>query len=217
MASQAAAGYGLAGSIPCSALHPFSKRVRPNQTSGFLPLQLAEVAPADMRFWNWTMQGGRARHIRISWPRGAGCQTPGGGRDLPDHPARRPLHPVGRLHRDGHVDRGGASPAIRSTICAARVPIDRSDDAYFRPLRNLTIPPQTELFLGLVHSDGVDARRNRIEAAVRHVPDFSIATECGMARCRTPQLVRRLLHIHADASAEPKPQGYSATQILVPS
>jgi hypothetical protein len=85
------------------------------------------------------------------------------------------------------------------------------DDAYFQPLRNLTLPPQTELFLGLVHSDGVDATRNRIEAAARYVPDFGIATECGMARCRTPQLVRTLLHIHADASAEPKPQGHSAT------
>jgi methionine synthase II (cobalamin-independent) len=91
------------------------------------------------------------------------------------------------------------------------VPIDRSDDAYFQPLRNLTLPPQIELFLGLVHSDGVDATRKRIEAAARYVPDFGIATECGMARCRTPQLVRTLLHIHADASAEPKPQGHSAT------
>jgi methionine synthase II (cobalamin-independent) len=91
------------------------------------------------------------------------------------------------------------------------VPIDRSDDAYFQPLRNLTLLPQTELFLGLVHSDGVDATRKRIEAAARYVPDFGIATECGMARGRTPQLVRTLLHIHAAASVEPKPQGHSAT------
>ena len=83
------------------------------------------------------------------------------------------------------------------------VPIDRSDDAYFEPLRDLRLSLGTELFLGLVHSDGAAAARKRIEAAAKYVPDFGIATECGIARCRTPEVVRTLLEIHAEASAEP--------------
>lgn len=83
------------------------------------------------------------------------------------------------------------------------VPVDRSDDAYFEPLRKLSLSPDTQLFLGLVHVDGVQATRKRIDAASRCVSDFGIATECGMARCRTPELVRTLLMIHAEAAAEP--------------
>src|SRR5215475_8258153 len=37
------------------------------------------------------------------------------------------------------------------------VPIERSDEAYFQPLENLRLPTSTELFLGLVHSDGAEA------------------------------------------------------------
>jgi methionine synthase II (cobalamin-independent) len=90
------------------------------------------------------------------------------------------------------------------------VPIDRSDDAYFQPLRNLRLSTGAELYLGLVHADGAEGTKKRIAAASRYVSDFGIATECGIARCRTPELVRRLLQIHADASIEPAPKAQSA-------
>jgi hypothetical protein len=84
------------------------------------------------------------------------------------------------------------------------VPIDRSDDDYFRPLRDLRLDPTTELYLGLVHgADGADGTRRRIATAQRHVKDFGIATECGMARARTPDTVRHLLQVHAEVSREP--------------
>jgi methionine synthase II (cobalamin-independent) len=83
------------------------------------------------------------------------------------------------------------------------VPINRSDDAFFQPLGKLTVAPTTEIYLGLVHGDGADATRARIAAASRHLPGFGIATECGIARNRTPELVRKLLQIHADVSNEP--------------
>jgi hypothetical protein len=83
------------------------------------------------------------------------------------------------------------------------VPIARSDDAFFAPLRGLTLAPGTELYLGLVHGDGADATRRRIAAAQKAVADFGIATECGMARARTPAVVTNLLEIHAAASHEP--------------
>jgi hypothetical protein len=93
------------------------------------------------------------------------------------------------------------------------VPIDRSDEAYFQPLRKLALSPATEVFLGLVHRDGVEATKKRIETAARYVPDFGIATECGMARCRTPELVRTLLRIHAEASSEPELHARSAPEV----
>jgi hypothetical protein len=33
--------------------------------------------------------------------------------------------------------------------------------------------------------------------------EFGIATECGMARQRTPELVRQLLDVHAACAREP--------------
>jgi hypothetical protein len=84
------------------------------------------------------------------------------------------------------------------------VPVDRTDDDYFRPLNNLKLRPGTEIYLGLVHgADGPEGTRKRIAAASRHLKDFGIATECGMARARTPELVKSLLKVHADVSREP--------------
>jgi hypothetical protein len=88
------------------------------------------------------------------------------------------------------------------------VPIERDDDGYFQPLRELNLPDQPELYLGLVHyRDGVDGARRRIATAQRHVAAFGVATECGMGR-RPPErggaedTLRRLLEIQA-AVAEP--------------
>jgi hypothetical protein len=77
------------------------------------------------------------------------------------------------------------------------VPRDRSDDAYFAPLRDLRLPPETELCLGLVHhTDGVAGTKKRRATASRHVKTFSIATECGFGR-RDPRTIPALLRIHA--------------------
>jgi len=83
------------------------------------------------------------------------------------------------------------------------VPVARSDDAFFAPFGDLRLGPDTELYLGLVHADGVEGVRRRIAAAHKVVGDFGIATECGMARARTPTVVTDLLKIHAAASREP--------------
>src|SRR5262245_20762807 len=79
------------------------------------------------------------------------------------------------------------------------VPIERADDEFHRPLRELALPAGTELYLGVVHAkDGAEGTRARIAAARRYAPEFGIATECGMARARSEELVRRLLQIHAE-------------------
>jgi hypothetical protein len=81
------------------------------------------------------------------------------------------------------------------------VPIARTDDAFYAPLADLRLGPETELYLGLIHADGKDEQR--VAAAAKVVADFGIATECGIARQRTPDQVRELIRAHAAVSAEP--------------
>jgi len=79
------------------------------------------------------------------------------------------------------------------------VPIERADDAFHKPLSELALPAGTELYLGVVHAkDGAEGTRARIAAARQHAPAFGIATECGMARARSEEVVRTLLQIHAE-------------------
>ncbi|MDQ6659891.1 MAG: hypothetical protein M3Z24_02870 [Chloroflexota bacterium] len=81
------------------------------------------------------------------------------------------------------------------------VPHNRTDDAYFAPLRNLKLHPETELYLGLVHfTDGVEGTQRRIAAAQRVVAEFGVATECGMGR-RSAETIPDLLRIHSEVAA----------------
>jgi hypothetical protein len=77
------------------------------------------------------------------------------------------------------------------------VPRERSDDAYFAPLRQLNLRPETELSLGLVHyTGGVEATKQRLATAEKFAGKFSVATECGFGR-RDPRTIPELLRIHA--------------------
>lgn len=81
------------------------------------------------------------------------------------------------------------------------VPRDRFDEAYYAPLRDLRLRPETELYLGLVHhTDGVEGTSRRIEIARRVISGFGIATECGWGR-RPPGTIPALLDIHRALSA----------------
>jgi hypothetical protein len=82
------------------------------------------------------------------------------------------------------------------------VPKERTDDAYFAPLDNLRLHPETELYLGLIHHDDAAGDAVRITAARRHARVDGVATECGMARgdpARLPSLLAA--HVHAAHSA----------------
>jgi hypothetical protein len=82
------------------------------------------------------------------------------------------------------------------------VPIGRSDDAFYAPLENLRLNPETELYLGLVHAeDGVDGTRRRIETAKKYAPAFGIASECGISRGRDPNLALEFIKTYAGAAA----------------
>ena len=81
------------------------------------------------------------------------------------------------------------------------VPRDRSDIAYFEPLRNLKLPPETQLYLGLVHyTDGVDGTRKRMASADQLVSNYGIATECGFGRRPDSHDIRDLMKIHAEVA-----------------
>ena len=82
------------------------------------------------------------------------------------------------------------------------VPVARHEDAFFAPMKELKLASNTELYLGVVHAtDGVEGTKRRMAAAAKYAPAFGIATECGMARGRSPAMVRELLAVHAGAAA----------------
>ena len=81
------------------------------------------------------------------------------------------------------------------------VPIDRSDEAYFAPLRDLRVG-DARVFLGLVHfHDGVDGSLKRARTAGKFLADFGIATECGFGR-RQPETLPELLRIHRSVAEQ---------------
>ena len=80
------------------------------------------------------------------------------------------------------------------------VPKERSDTTYYRALEDLKLHPRTELYLGLVHADdGAEGTRRRIFAALNHVPQFGVATECGCGR-RKPDALGELMRVHREVS-----------------
>jgi len=82
------------------------------------------------------------------------------------------------------------------------VPIDRSDDAFYAPLRSLELGRSTELYLGVVHAeDGVEGTTRRMAAARKVVPWFGIASECGISRARDASLALRFIDTYAGAAA----------------
>jgi hypothetical protein len=81
------------------------------------------------------------------------------------------------------------------------VPVERDDESYFAPLTKLARGEGTELYLGLVHAkDGVAGTLRRMQVARKIVSEFGIATECGIGRSRTPEMVREILQVHVEAA-----------------
>lgn len=79
------------------------------------------------------------------------------------------------------------------------VPIERDDEAYFAPLAELAY--DGELYIGLVHrEDGAEGARRRIAVAQRFVPEFGVATECGIGRA--PEgTTEGILQTHAEVAS----------------
>jgi len=77
-------------------------------------------------------------------------------------------------------------------------PKDRSDAAYYAPLRQLALDPATSLYLGLIHFDDHSGDMARIKAASAVVADFGLSSECGWGRT-DPDHVPGLIAAHANA------------------
>jgi hypothetical protein len=75
------------------------------------------------------------------------------------------------------------------------VPQDRTDAAYFAPLRDLRLDAGTTVYLGLIHHDDPAGDQARIAAASAVVPSFGVATECGWGR-GDPERIPDLLAAH---------------------
>lgn len=84
------------------------------------------------------------------------------------------------------------------------VPVSRTDEEFFKPLCELRLGSETELYLGLVHAaDGAEGTRKRMDVARKYLGDFGVATECGISRARKPELVRQILKIHTEVCDAP--------------
>jgi hypothetical protein len=92
---------------------------------------------------------------------------------------------------------------VKRPIQFFHVPVvkSRTDDAYFAPLKNLKLRPETELYLGLIHYNDSQGDAARLAAARRHARVDGIGTECGMAR-GDPARLPALLAAHAKAAQQ---------------
>lgn len=76
----------------------------------------------------------------------------------------------------------------------------RADRRYFAPLGHLQLPPETELYLGLVHlTDGLAGTRRRIAIARQLRSEFGVSTECGWGR-RDANSIDALIELHKQVS-----------------
>ena len=79
------------------------------------------------------------------------------------------------------------------------VPRERTDAAFFAPLRDLRLQAGTELYLGLIHAGAEDDARRAIAAAHATGAEFGVATACGWGRM-SPRTVPTLVAAHVALS-----------------
>ena len=77
------------------------------------------------------------------------------------------------------------------------VPKDREDDAYFAPLSEIRLRPETELIIGLIHRlDGIEGAKRKRDVARKYASTFGIGTECGMGRYFKPETIPAVFALH---------------------
>ena len=114
--------------------------------------------------------------------------------DFDPRQAEKPANPAAMIDLYNQLAARTARP-----INWVHMPIPAHADArFFGYFQELRLQPETQLYLGLIH--GVDDRQGaaqRIALAAAVLPDFGIATRCGIARARSDSVVRELLELHA--------------------
>jgi hypothetical protein len=74
--------------------------------------------------------------------------------------------------------------------------LDRADDAFYAPLKNLDIKG-TQLYLGMIHHP--ETYKQRIAAARKFAPNFGVGAYCGFGR-EPPATMPKILEEHARAA-----------------
>lgn len=95
----------------------------------------------------------------------------------------------------------GIGAAVRRRIDYMHIPVpkDRTDDAYFAPLRDWRRRDEAHLYVGLIHYNDKSGDQARVAAAKAVVPYFGIASECGWGRT-DPTRLSALLRSHRHAT-----------------
>ena len=68
------------------------------------------------------------------------------------------------------------------------VPKDRTDEAYYAPLRRWKQPAGTALYLGLLHHNDQAGDGKRVAVARKFIDDFGLSAECGWGRTEPGRL-----------------------------
>ena len=89
----------------------------------------------------------------------------------------------------------GVAAATKRRIDFFHIPVpkERTDDAFYAPLRDWKRPAGTELYLGLLHHADEAGDKARIGVAKKFIDDFGLSAECGWGRTepgRLPGLLR---------------------------
>ena len=84
----------------------------------------------------------------------------------------------------------GVTAATKRSIDFFHIPVpkDRTDSAFYAPLKNWKRPKGTILYLGLLHFDDDAGDKARIAMARRHTTDIGISAECGWGRTEPGRL-----------------------------
>lgn len=102
--------------------------------------------------------------------------------------------------------------ATNSVIAAARRPIGFlhlglprgwHSERHYRPLADLQLGGDTDLYLGLIHhEDGIEGARERIRNAALALDAFGIGTECGMGRYGSTEKFNNAIAVLRDSCQE---------------
>ena len=77
--------------------------------------------------------------------------------------------------------------------------------AHWRPLADLALEADTEVFLGLLHADdGLAGARARAAVAAEFLSEFGLSTECGLGRHSAEQL-KSVLNAWREFTTAPEP------------
>lgn len=69
------------------------------------------------------------------------------------------------------------------------VPKNRTDEAYFAPLKDLRLKSETQVYLGLAHAWDLEGTKERIRVASEFLHEFGVSTECGFGRTEKDEVL----------------------------